>query len=388
MTQAIPDTTAIDGLIAAALRGETATWPFGWVEAETRGLVLDRILYHGVAGLIADRSRTLPDWPGEVIDPVHEQGIALAMWELSHKVELTRLLTALADAGVVALLLKGSALAYDLYPNPATRARGDSDVLVAPGNLDGVRAILAKLGFVRQSPDQAVADDLALQEVWSIASGGFQHHIDLHWQLLNAPSLCGVLGFEDCCAEPNLLPRLAPTAIAMSRVLTLLHTTVHRAMHLTAPYFVDGVTYYGGDRLIWTKDIDLLARALSVSEWSRLSFLAERQQVAAVCLNGLRAARACLGTVIPEEVERDLGAARGEPASNYLLGSRQARRAWQDVLAIPGWRRKLAYAAQRALPSGAFLRAKYPQLSRQPVVLLHLRRLIELVRPRRSSTRG
>ena len=376
------DETAIDGLLAAALRGEAAAWPDGWPAA----LAVERIAYHGIAGLIAAEARALGDWPAAILAPVREQAIALAMWEMRHKAMLGELLAALTEARILALLLKGTALAYDLYPEPAARARGDSDLLIAPADLAPARSILARLGYCRQPLDAGIADDLALQEVWSLTcDAGTQHHLDLHWQLLNAPALRGVLDFGDCAADPHRLPRLAPDALAMNRVLTLLHTCIHRAMHLTSPYFVDGVTYYGGDRLIWAKDIDLLAGALSNEEWRRFTAAALDQEVASVCLDGLGTAQRLLGTVIPDQVREALGAARDERPSAYLLGAGQARRAWQDLLAIRGWNRKIAYLAARALPSERFMRAKYPALGRSPLALLHVRRMIDLIRPRPGS---
>jgi len=67
------DETAIDGLLAAALRGEAAAWPDGWPAA----LAVERIAYHGIAGLIAAETRALGDWPAAVLAPVREQAIAL-----------------------------------------------------------------------------------------------------------------------------------------------------------------------------------------------------------------------------------------------------------------------------------------------------------------------
>ena len=342
-----------------------------------------RIAYHGIAGLISERAPALSDWPAAVLGPVREQAIALAMWELRHQAVLGELLAALANEKIVALLLKGTALAYDLYPVPATRARGDSDLLIAPADLDVARSVLIRLGYRCQRLDEAIADDLALQEVWSLSCGaGTRHHIDLHWQLLNAPALREVLPFAACATDPHRLPNLAPDALAMNRVLTLLHTCIHRAMHTTSPYFVDGETYYGGDRLVWAKDIDLLVGALSDNEWQRFSAAALDQGVAAVCLDGLRMAERSLGSDIPQPVLDALGAVGAEPASAYLLGSRQMGRAWQDLLAIRGLNRKLAYLGARALPSANFMRAKYPQLERLPLALLYLRRMFDLVRPR------
>lgn len=369
----------IDDLLAAALRGDPVVWPADF--DEQRGI--DRIAYHGVAGLLNEQMNQLRDWPGPVTAYLRDQGIALAMWELRHKAVIADLMDGLSAAGVDSLMLKGTALAYDLYPLPAIRARGDSDLLVARNNLPAARSVFERQGFELQPLDEGISDDLALQEVWSLRCGaGTRHHIDLHWQLINSPALSGLLDFASCGTAPLSLPRLHPAARAMSRPLTLLHSCVHRAMHLTSPYIVGGVTYYGGDRLIWARDIDLLAGALSDAEWSAFSAAAIAQGVAAVCVSGLGFARRTMATQVPNDVMRSLEAARGERASSYLLDAGQARRAWLDFQAIPGLRSKMAYVGARSLPSEAFMRGKYPALADRPLALLHLKRIIELVVPR------
>jgi len=376
----------IDHLLAAVLRGEPADWPLAWHGSDHAARVTERIAYHGVAGLLAAEARRLDDWPPEVLGPLRHQAIALAMWEMRHQVVLGELLAGLAGQKIRALLLKGTALAYDLYPTPATRARGDSDLLVAEEQLAAARAVLERLGYHRQPLDDGIADDLALQEVWSLkCDAGTRHHIDLHWQVLNAPALRGVLDFATCAADPLPLPRLSPDALAMRRVLALLHCCVHRAMHLMSPYFVDGVTYYGGDRLIWAKDIDLLAAALSADEWRQFGALAVSQGVAAVCLDGLGMADRALATPVPKHVLDTLSKAGVEPASTYLLEQSQMGRAWQDFLAIRGLTRKIAYLGARAVPSEEFMRAKYRDLAGRPLLLLRARRMIGLVRRRRGS---
>ena len=202
-------------------------------------------------------------------------------------------------------------------------------------------------------------------------------------------SVFDVLSFAECAANPMALPRLAPEARSMDRVLTLIHTCVHRLMHVTAPYFVDGVTYYGGDRLIWANDIHLLAGALSEAEWARLSALSLGKGVAAVCLDGLTTARHSLGTEIPNWVGEELGSELSEgKASTYLLHSRQFARARQDLLATPGLRRKFAYLRARSLPSPAFIRGKYPAMARMPLALLYARRMIDLLRVRPERSEG
>ena len=367
----------IDALLAATLRGVAVDWPTRLDPQR----VVERILYHGIAGLIVAQADAVSTWPATLIEAVRAQAIAQAMWEIQHKARLAQLLAAMDAAGVAALLLKGSALAYDLYAAPAARSRGDSDVLVAASDLAEARRTLKQLGFKRDV-GAAVADDLALQEVWSASDGPNWHHIDLHWQLLNAPALAGVLPFDQCAAGAIALPRLGLGAMAMRHVVILLHTCIHRAMHITAPYFVDGVTYYGGDRLIWANDIHLLAESLSELQWDEFADAAVEQGVAEVALNGLDVASEALGTLVPPRVREQLGQARGEAASAYLLSAGQARRSWSDLRAFPGVRRKLAYAAARALPPASFMRGKYPTMTDSPLVALHARRMIDLLRKR------
>lgn len=372
----------IDDLLASALRGDSVAWPAGWDARQ----VIDRIAYNGIAGLLNEQTAKLDDWPSAVTDYLREQGIALAMWELRHAAVLRDLLGELSNAGITPLLLKGTALAYDLYPLPATRARGDTDMLVAKEDLAGARRVLETLGYALQPLEEGIADDLALQEVWGLnCKAGTSHAIDLHWQLINAPALGGLLDFATCNAHLLALPRLHTAARAMRRPLTLLHSCIHRAMHLTSPYFVGGITYYGGDRLIWARDIDLIAGALSEAEWHDFTAVAIQQGVAAVCRDGLALAQRTFSTRVPADVLATLGAARAERPSAYLLEAGQARRAWLDFRSMAGVRRKIAYVSARSLPSERFMRGKYPQMADRPLALLHARRVIDLLRPRRSE---
>ena len=368
-------------MLASAICGRVGTWP-RQLSSSSLELVIGRIKYHGIAGLLADCRGEMATWPVGITQRVRELAIAQAMWELRHQEVLSKLLTCLAESDIAALLLKGTAVAYDLYPSPSSRSRGDTDLLIAPAALVETRAILRTLGFSRDPLfDEAVAD-IYSQEIWSLSSvGSFEHHIDLHWKLINSTALQHVLSYAECLANPLTLPRLCPEARTMDRVRSLIHTCVHRAMHFTAPYFTDGVAFYGGDRLIWAKDIDLLANALSEAEWRSFCALAREKGVSAVCLEGLNISERFLCTDIPDFVREHLSGEPHAPASEYLLRSRRGARAWRNLRAIQGLRRKFAYARARSLPSAAFMRRKYPDMAKIPLPILYARRVLELFRP-------
>lgn len=380
---------SIDELLAAALRGEIAAWPGDWASEECQSAVVERALYHGLAGLLVERGDRLVGWPDNVIGPLREQALALAMWELRHQRVLAGLFAALAAQNVTVAILKGTAVAYDLYANPATRARGDTDILACPEDVSSVRTILSQQGFVLDPNAEHEDAQLLLQEIWHLDyADGSGHDIDLHWQAMNAPALDGILNTADCFANLAELPRLCHAAWAVDRVTLLLHTILHRTGHITSPYFVGNVAYYGGDRLIWAEDIHRLATSLSQAEWREFADRACAEGVAAVCLDGLQFARARLGTEPPASVMRALEAApQGGRAARYLLHSGQLARAWQDFLAQSGWRRRAAYLAARVLPTPAFVRGKYPGMAGRPLPLLYLRRAADLLRarPQRSE---
>ena len=69
------------------------------------------------------------------------------MWELRHQQVLTRVHAALADIGVQPIILKGTALAYALYPDPMLRARGDTDIIIPSTERRRVHDVLTTLGF-------------------------------------------------------------------------------------------------------------------------------------------------------------------------------------------------------------------------------------------------
>lgn len=376
------DATRIDALLAAALRGASVPETVLGPECDA-AFIFERIRYHGIAGLLHDAPGGLVRGLEIVAKRVADEAVLLTMWELRHRHLLNEVLAALAASGVVAILLKGTALAYDLYAAPATRARGDSDLLVAPDDLAVTRDVLTSLGFSRPDEVSGASERIALQEIWQRAcDGGTLHHIDLHWHTLNSAALDGVLDGAECIAHRMALPRLGGEAFAMDRVRTLIHTCIHRRLNFASPYFVGDLTYYGGDRLIWLSDIDRLARSFGEADWTTFAHLAAEKGVGIACLEGLRSAERSLDTPLPEPVVAVLSATtrRSRPAA--YLRANQLGRAWLDLRATRGWKDKLDHVIARSLPTAEFVRAKYPRQAWLPLPLLYVRRMFDLFRAR------
>ena len=384
-----PSGPEIDRFLAASLRQEDVAWPTQWGLDGAKTAVVRRIAYHGISGLLNNRAQALLEWPGEVLAQIRDRSLGHAMWETRHRIILARLVGAFAQAEVRCLFLKGTGLAYDLYQNPATRVRGDSDLLVDRGQLEQARDLLTDLGFFVDPNVSGLSDDIHLQEIWQFAHpDGSRHDIDLHWQVMNSFALSNVIEVEVCFANAIALPRLASNALTLDHVSMLVHTAMHKATHIVSPYFSDGQPYYGGDRLIWCHDIHLLARAFSQGDWAHLVTVATKSGVAEVCLSALAFARDRLDTPIPVEVLTALhSASPADRQSHFLLRYGQLNRAWRDVRALAGWHRKSAYVLSRLMPPQAFMRAKYPELASHALVVLYLRRAADLLRARPGRER-
>lgn len=379
-----------DRCLAAALRGDRVAWPIEWQEPDQQSAFVERAIYHGIAGLLMEAPPELLPWPESILTAIKRQAVGQVMWELRHAKVLGGLLKAFADDGVTALVLKGTALAYDIYEQPASRARGDTDILVETGQLAAARAILAQQGFERCAAWASANDEFQLQELWLFEDReGAAHCIDLHWQALKSPALEGVLTTEKCLETMVNLPRLCHAAWTVSRSSMLIHLTLHRASHITSPYFSGGEAHFGGDRLIWIADIDRLARVLNEEEWRDFGVLASDKGIARVCLDGLNSARQLLDTPVPARVIHDLGAAaERQPASSYLLRDGPLTRIWRDLMAVRGWPARFSYLRVRGFPSRTFMLAKYPDMASRPLALLYLRRIAEVLRksPRRYQS--
>lgn len=376
---------AFDAFLAAAIAGpvrRSPRWNSAWTDAATLSAFADRAIYHGIAGLLVADAGTMRDWPAAVVSRIREQALAQAMWELRHRLVICALLDALAVAGVSAVLLKGTPLAYQLYPDSAQRVRGDTDVLIAPADLATARGVIAAAGFERVSASDGLLGDLHAQEIWKhVSAEGHEHAVDLHWQVLNSPFLDGTMPRAECTRETVAIPALGPSARAMSRAWMLIHACLHRAVHIANPYFVDGREYLGGGRLIWLHDVRLMAAAASTEDWDELVRIADARHVSGLCRDTLLAARDRLGAVMPADVDHRLAQGRTDPAIvHYLTAASQFGRAWLDLRAARGMVAKARFALAQVLPAPEIVRSKYEDGEQASLARLYVRRLGGILR--------
>lgn len=294
--------------------------------------------------------------------------------ELARKAELTETLQALSSAGVSPLLLKGAALAYMLYPEPAQRPRSDTDILISSDQQAWAFAALEQLGYLRI---EAVGGDTITSEAtFQRERLGLRHVVDVHWRANNSPLLWSVIDYAAVARRAIRIPELGERAWGLSHGDALLMACVHRASHFHAPmYEADGQTRYG-DWSVWLYDIHLLAGCLGTGDWTDFVREAARSKVRTLALDALRAAQQMFGTSIPEAVRAELDDyRRQEPSSAFLHGTPLSLK-WHEFWALPTWPLRVSFFRQHLFPPAAYLLQKYSAGSKSWLPWLYLRRFL------------
>ncbi len=314
----------------------------------------------GVVALVDSRLAALPD---EKSSPCHDVAGPLrqkfkeaarntALFSMLLENETRHLLAVMDQAAISGLLLKGQAIAQWAYPDPALRASGDIDVLVATREAaDALARRLCESGFelFQPSGDLVALEMMLRREV----APGVWVEIDLHCRVINSPLFAERFTFDELLAESIALPRLAANA----RGLGPAHAFIHACMHWAATRAVGAEI-----RLKWLYDIPAFAKVFSASDWQRLQQLAVERGLAGVCLSMIEEAQVTFGVdfvAVPADLLVTLReAARHEALDVTRLGDWRYMQ-WQALLAQPTARLRARYLWQRLWPSRDYMAYLY-----------------------------
>jgi hypothetical protein len=325
------------------------------------------------------------EWPFEIRDACRNEARAQAMYELAHRAELNRILSALDSVGVIPLILKGTALAYSHYPNPALRPRGDTDLLIPLAGRNATEHTLEELGYAKG--EGVEGEFISYQTTWSRSDKfGATHDLDVHWRINNSQALAQVHSYDELSSRATLLPALGPDARALAPVDALIFACIHRAGHVNAPYFVDGVARLDVNRLIWLYDIHLLVSRMSAEELDAFTTLAAVKRIRAICRDALLRTSQQFATRIPTHVLEALdNAGLAEPSACFLTGGRMRQMA-SDFGALEGWGDRIGWVKELAFPPARYMRWKYADAAIKWLPILYARRglsgMARLVMPR------
>lgn len=347
----------IDVLLASALRGDVQAQYLDW-RTHSTGHLLTRTDFHGIAGLLHAALHDQPSVPEAFRAALRDRSVSQAFWEASHARLLAQVLPKLRSAGIPALVFKGTALAYTQYSDPATRMRGDSDLLVAQDKFQQACDILGDFGF--SMPLTAGGGVIRAQKPFSYTDRiGLAHDIDLHARISNSAVLARLFDFNDLERRSTALPGLGDGAHGPGPVDALLIASLHRMVHLQSPYFVNDLVYRSANRLIWLFDIHLLAQSFTAEDWRDLEQSATAKELASVCADSLRQVQIALGTKLPAGVITRLEAMENREIPKAYLTSGAAGRIVRNFRAQRGLRNRAKFLVELFFPPADHIRARY-----------------------------
>jgi hypothetical protein len=289
---------------------------------------------------------------------------ALNAW---HEEVVRELLDSLAAGGVPMLLLKGTGLAYTVYPEPHLRPRLDVDLLIRRETLGTAEEVLAARGWERPPErDSELAEPQ--RHFVKHGPGNVLYHLDLHWKIANPRLFADTLTFDELDSRAVGIPALGASARTPGYVDALLVACVHRVAH-----HADAID------LLWLWDIHLLTERLSTDD-ERFIALAERTGMRAICGRGLQLASDLFGTPGAADIAARLAVAHAgsetEPSSRFLGGVRAITVLGTDLTTLP-WPDRLHLIGDHLFPSTVYMRARYP---RWPPMLLPLAYVARIAR--------
>lgn len=329
-----------------ALAGEAAAWPDDLDERE-----LQALLDHGVLPLVY-RLTHLPR--------LRAEAIRAAAIEPRRLADLREVLAALAARGVDVLILKGSALAYEIYDAPELRPRGDTDLLIRPESLGATRDALRAIGLTEITGS---GDEHGVRQ--AIFTRG-PHAYDVHWAIANTPVFAGALPFDELLARSVALPRISEHARGLAHVDALLLACIHRVAH-----------HHDSDRLIWLCDIALLRDRMTEEEHRRFWRLAAERRVVGICARSVELADEWLARPPRHRAEDYLSPAelaQDEPSRAFMNRRITRGRVLAANLRALPWRSRARRLWQLAFPPRAFMERSFGRRSRVALTWLYVYR--------------
>jgi hypothetical protein len=181
-------------------------------------------------------------------------------WHRERTAALTEILREFERLSIEALVLKGAALAWMIYPSPSLRPMSDIDLLVPPASAPAAQTALGRLGFRAERPVPRFGKRVHHLPIASRSSGRLPINVEIHVDALPRDTLSSI-------AIGNLTEPAQPFVLDGAAALTLGHvdTLRHLTHHVLEP------SWDGGIRLLGLVDLFRYAATFHDRiEWPRL----------------------------------------------------------------------------------------------------------------------
>ena len=321
-------------------------------------LFLQEVVEEGLAPFFFHRLKSASNTllPSSRLETLKRSFLASAARHLHLEQALMQILNQFEHERISCLVLKGMALAYLIYPDPATRTMGDIDLLIQPDQIRQATEALASLGYHPFSQYQEYEEELIRfgGELAFVKTGAPM--VELHWALEQYERFKGLIRID----EEALWQRAISYSVngIQARTLSLEDQLLTLSIHLGMVHRMKG--------LKWLLDIDRLIRTLGPHiDWPLLMQRAKAWGIRRLLCHILWMSKETFGTPLPPEVSIKPVWGSHTPFAQFVFLDR-----WQDRVPV---------LIRVVFPSGDWLRFRYHLKKGQrlfPYRVLHPFRLL------------
>lgn len=322
---------------------------------------------HGVTGLIHEKISTYSNnsFPQEFTK-------ALGQYHNNYKIlnnfidaEATKVLKQLKKEQIEVVVLKGFALAYQVYSEPSLRPKTDIDIIIRPQDSDKIKQILQSLGYTnpRGWEPKAIINQFSYKKT---LGKGISVFFDIHLKISNSKTIENILNYDEllASADTNTIDGLN----LINKPYALTHAVFHLLGHKASGDMV---------KLIWYYDIHLLITAINQNEKNELITLIRNTGLANLMTHILTLTEQYFPSNALTSLLDNLKDLPFNNTFNYLLGSTSgAKGLWLTIKATKGLRGKINIIQETAFPPAAEIYIKYGKQTKWPLGLLYIRRII------------
>jgi hypothetical protein len=232
--------------------------------------------------------------PETITDEMRQDFLISCVRSVHMERQLQEIIEAFQEEGLRVLVLRGPALAFSLYEDPAMRSSCDLDLLVIPENVIQARGILERLGYRCLAKRFETSRDFFREECFIHQKNpDNKFPVDLHWVHWELhPFFAGSerIDIEDLFSRARKVETPGLTFETLHPVDYL----IHAAIHLMMIHKMD-------IRLSWIYDTALLANQLQVPDgWEVLQERSVAWSARLPVEHCLKMAQAWTGLELPE----------------------------------------------------------------------------------------
>ncbi len=310
----------------------------------------------GVAALLREHAlnHKLP-LPDDVLAAFTRDAMLIAARSIDRDAALEQVVSALNNADIPVMLLKGAALNLTIYDRPNLRPMTDVDLLVHLKHATRAIEVLIRSGC-RPGFD-LLRDDFFPRfhyERELITPNPNAVRIDLHARPFRPIRLSQII------PDNALWQNAQPVSIGKARAWIPSPETmfIHLAAH---------AAYHDGERLLWLYDIKRLTdRQGHNIDWTRVIQQTRAWRLSLPIRRAIQTTQHLFGPICPTEVTAALATHKPNWRDRLALyhaprdAASPAAHLLVNLLTTPGLRFKLAYLLALLLPGRAHLRSVYP----------------------------